>query len=186
MGICGTTGRVANTTSSLLRSALDLELSEVSFTADRLVVRNAPGLIRRVLAAVLSLPLFIMTLNLLEHFDPVMLGFALVLAAITLPFVLLVGVSVHEKSYSRGEGVRNSLRVFGWVTEARAPVPPGATVIVRDTTSRGHRRFAISLSRCDGMDLSVWNDEALAVEVAGKLAGLLGLPLEHAAPASSR
>lgn len=176
---------MANATSSLLHSALDLELSEVSFTADRLVVRTAPGLVRRALAAVLSLPLLIMTITTFEHPDLVMLGFALVLAAITLPFVLLVGASVHEKSFSR-EDLRNSLRVFGWGTEARSPVPPGATVIVRDTTSRGHRRFSISLSRCDGMDLSVWNDEALAVEVAGKLAGLLGLPLEHAAPPSSR
>ncbi|MDP1919216.1 MAG: hypothetical protein Q8L14_23405 [Myxococcales bacterium] len=173
---------MANATSSLLRSALDLELSELSFTADRLVVRSAPGLIRRALAAVVSLPLLIMTLTTLQHFDPVMLGLLLLLGAVTLPFVLLVGVSVHEKSYSRAEGLKNSLRVFGWVTEARSSVPPGATVIVRDTTSRGQRRFAVSLSRCDGMELSVWNDEALAVEVAGKLAALLGLPMERAAP----
>ncbi len=170
---------MATAPSSLLRGALDLELSEVSFSADRLVVRNAPGLVRRALAAVLSLPLLIMTVNTLEHPDLLMLGLVVVLGAVTLPFVLLVGVSVHEKSYSRAEGLRNSLRVFGWATEARSAVPPGATVIVRDTTSRGQRRFAISLSGCDGMDLSVWTDEALAVEVAGKLAALLGLPMER-------
>ena len=50
---------------------------------------------------------------------------------------------------------------------------------MRDTTSRGQRRFAISLAGCDGMDLRVWTDEALAVEVAGKLAALLGLPMER-------
>ena len=170
---------MATAPSSLLRGALDLELSEVSFTADRLVVRSAPGLIRRTLAAVLSLPLLIMAINTLEHFDLLMLGLVILLGAITLPFVLLVGVSVHEKSFSRAEGLRNRLRVLGWVTEARSPLPPGATVIVRDTTSRGHRRFAISVSRCDGMDLSVWNDEALAVEVAGKLGAVLGLAVER-------
>lgn len=170
---------MATAPSSLLRGALDLELSEVSFTAGSLVVRSAPGLIRRALAAVLSLPLLIMTLNTLGHPDLPMLGLVVLLGAVTLPFVLLVGVSVQEKSFSRAEGLRNSLRVFGWVTEARSQLPPGAKVIVGDTTSRGQRRFAISLSGCDGMDLSVWTDEALAVEVAGKLAGVLGIPMER-------
>lgn len=170
---------MATAPSNLLRGALDLELSEVSFTADRLVVRSAPGLIRRALAAVLSLPLLIMILNTLRHPDLLMLGLVVLLGAVTLPFVLLVGVSVHEKSFSRAEGLKNSLRVFGWVTEARSQLPPGAKVLVRHTTSRGQRRFAISLSRCDGMDLSVWTDEALAVEVAGKLAGVLGIPMER-------
>ncbi|MDP3232235.1 MAG: hypothetical protein Q8N26_05635 [Myxococcales bacterium] len=173
---------MANTTSSLLRSALDLRLSDLSFTADRLVVRSVPGLVRRALAATLALPFLSLAILARRRPDAVMLGLTLVSGAVTLPFVLLVGVSVHEKSYSRAGGLKNSLRVFGWVTEARSTVPPGATVIVRDTTSRGQRRFAVSLSRCDGMELSVWNDEALAVEVAGKLAALLGLPVERAAP----
>lgn len=58
-----------------------------------------------------------------------------------------------------------------------------ATSSLRDTTSRGQRRFAVSLPRCDGMDLSVWNDEALAVEVAGfaTLNTFVLFPLVHAA-----
>lgn len=171
---------MANASASLLQSTLDLRLSEVSFTTDRLVVRSTPGLVRRTLAAVLALPFLSMTFDALRHPDAMMIGLSLLVGVVTLPFVLLVGAAVHEKSFSR-EGLRNTLRVFGWSTEERSQVPPGATIVVRAATARGGRRFSVSVARCDGMNVSVLNDEAAAVELARRLAGLLGLSMENAA-----
>jgi hypothetical protein len=168
---------VTTFSTSLLRSTLDLRLSEVSYTADGIVVRSAPGLVRQALAFVLTMPFVAFAFGALRHPDAVMLGLALSCGALSLPFVLLLGASVHEKSFSRRDGLHNRLRVLGWSTEESSAVPAGGTLVVRETLREGRKRFALSIERCEGMDLSVWNDEAAAVELARKLAQLLGLTL---------
>ncbi len=158
---------------SLLRSPLDLRLSDVSFTEEQLVVRSTPGLVRRSLAGVLALPFLTMAFGAVRHPDAVMLGLALVSGLVTLPFVLLIGATVQEKSFSR-RGLIARLQLFSWSSEQR--LQPGGAVVVRVAHAKGGRRFTVSVGR--GMDLTVLNDEAQALEVARQLSQVLDLRLE--------
>lgn len=160
---------------SLLHSALDLRLSDVAFTADQVVVRSAPGIVRRALAAVLALPFLMLAASAVRHPSAAMLGLALVSALVTLPFLLLLGAAVQEKSFSRA-GLVTSLQLFRWSSQERFSVPPHAVVVVRVANTKGGRRFTISVGR--GMDLSVFNDQARALEVAQQLSTVLGVQLD--------
>jgi len=70
--------------------------------------------------------------------------------------------------------------VLRWCREERSPVPTAGAIVVREATAKGGRRFTVSVARCEGMELSVLNDEAAAVEVAARLGSALGLPVERA------
>lgn len=167
--------RVIFSVTSLLHSALDLRLSEVTITADQLVVRSTPGLVRRALAAVLALPFLMLAVSAVRHPSAAMLSLALVSGLVTLPFLLLLGAVVQEKSFGR-DGLVTSLQLFRWSTRERFSVPPHAAVVVRVANTKGGRRFTISVGR--GMDLSVFNDEARALEVARQLSTVLGVRLD--------
>lgn len=160
---------------SLRRSPLDLSLSDLSFTPERVVVRSSPGLVRRALALVLALPTVVMTFGALRHPDVGLVLLSLVLGLVSLPFVLLVGATVHEKAFGQ-EGLLISLQLFRWSSVERPPLPPGAAVTVRVAQVKGGRRYSLSVAR--GMELSVLNDEAQAMEVARRLSATLGLRLE--------
>lgn len=103
-----------------------------------------------------------------------MLGLALVSGLVTLPFLLLLGAAVQEKSFSR-TGLVTSLQLFRWSSQERFNATPRA-VVVRVANTKGGRRFTISVGR--GMDLSVFNDEARALEVAQQLSTVLGVRLD--------
>ncbi|MER2559247.1 MAG: hypothetical protein ABTQ32_00915 [Myxococcaceae bacterium] len=160
---------------SLLHSALDLRLSEVAITEERVVVRSTPGLVRRSLAAVLSLPFLMLASSAVRHPSAAMLGLALVSGLVTLPFLLLLGAAVQEKSFGR-DSLVTSLQLFGWSSRERFSVPPHAAVVVRVASTKGGRRFTISVGR--GMDLSVFNDQAQALEVAQHLSKVLGVRVD--------
>lgn len=162
-------------TDSLLRSALDLGLSEVSFAANRVVVRSTPGPVRRGLAVALALPAVVMAFSALRHHDLVMVVLAIVLGLISLPVVLLIGATVHEKSFGR-DGLENRLQLFGWSSVERPPLPPAASVVVRVAQAKGGRRFSVNVAR--GMELTVLEDEAQAMKVARRLSATLGLRLD--------